>query len=265
MWGSVPLSGFQFTFVRESIPDLTEWRYHEPHHVIAVYEGGQMCKKEVEFDSGPFQRKLPKTADVMVIPAGRRMAFCAQGDRAEFCELIVDPKLFDQRELQPLLGARDLLLYQLVKRVHSVVDRHDVMARLLRDSLVDVVRLHLIDHYAKIRRQSALHRGLGPALQAKLVEYIDDGLDSDISLATLARYAEMSISEFRTAFVHAFHKTPYQFVLDRRMSRAKHLLAAGQLSITDISAALGFSSPSHFATTFKARAGVTPTVFRDGF
>ncbi|MGC7228980.1 AraC family transcriptional regulator, partial [Mycobacteroides abscessus subsp. abscessus] len=37
---------------------------------IAIYEGGQMRRKEVEFERGPHQRKLPRTADVMVIPAG---------------------------------------------------------------------------------------------------------------------------------------------------------------------------------------------------
>lgn len=175
------MSGFRVTFVRESIPEPTEWRYDEPHHVIAIYEGGQMRRKEVEFERGPHQQKLPRTADVMVIPAGRRMAFCAQGDRAEFCQLIVDPKLFDQRELQPLLGARDLLLYQLIRRFRGLADRDDPMARLLRDSVADVVRLHLIDHYARIRGQHTKRRGLDPALQARLAEYIEYGLDSEIS------------------------------------------------------------------------------------
>ncbi|CPT20252.1 Probable transcriptional regulator%2C AraC family [Mycobacteroides abscessus] len=64
------MSGFRVTFVREPIPEPTEWRYDEPHHVIAIYEGGQMRRKEVEFERGPHQRKLPRTADVMVIPAG---------------------------------------------------------------------------------------------------------------------------------------------------------------------------------------------------
>lgn len=258
------MSGFRVTFVRESIPEPTEWRYDEPHHVIAIYEGGQMRRKEVEFERGPHQQKLPRTADVMVIPAGRRMAFCAQGDRAEFCQLIVDPKLFDQRELQPLLGARDLLLYQLIRRFRGLTDRDDPMARLLRDSVADVVRLHLIDHYARIRGQHTKRRGLDPALQARLAEYIEYGLDSEISLGALARYAEMPTNEFRTAFVRAFHKTPYQFVLDRRMSRAKQLLVTTDLSVTDISVAVGFSSPSHFATTFKTRIGVTPTAYRSG-
>lgn len=64
------MSGFRVTFVREPIPEPTEWRYDGPHHVIAIYAGGQMRRKEVEFERGPHQRKLPRTADVMVIPAG---------------------------------------------------------------------------------------------------------------------------------------------------------------------------------------------------
>ncbi len=70
-------------------------------------------------------------------------------------------------------------------------------------------------------------------------------------LAALAELAEMTIAEFSAAFTAAFGTTPYQFVLDRRIHRAKKLLATTEMSITDIGMDVGFSTPSHFATTFK--------------
>lgn len=46
-----------------------------------------------------------------------------------------------------------------------------------------------------------------------MTEYIEDGLDADISLSALAGHAQMSTSEFRKAFTEVFGHTPYQFVL----------------------------------------------------
>ena len=76
--------------------------------------------------------------------------------------------------------------------------------------------------------------------------------------------ADVSIRDVRKAFRAAFHTTPYHFLLDRRIDRAKTLLSSTRLSITEIIAAVGFSTPNHFATTFRQRVGLTPRDFRRG-
>jgi len=60
----------------------------------------------------------------------------------------------------------------------------------------------------------------------------------------------------------AFGTTPHQYLIERRINRARRLLSAGTASITEISMSVGFSTPSHFATTFKQRVGVTPSAYR---
>ncbi|WP_078289405.1 AraC family transcriptional regulator [Mycobacterium sp. D16R24] len=254
----------QVTFVSEPIAEPTEWYFDEPHHVVAVYQGGQIRTKELDFGGGLSRRYLPKIGDVLVVPAGRRVAITTQGERASFCRFDVPLRLLDQRDVQPRVAYSDPLIFQVASRILSIADRDDVMARLLRESLINVVQLHLGDHYAQLRQHRESRRVLDSATQVRLIEYIEDSLDVDISLSTLAERTEMPASQFRRAFVEVFRQTPYQFVLSRRMDRAKKLLSATSLSITDISVAVGFSNPSHFATTFKARIGVTPTVYRSG-
>ena len=102
------------------------------------------------------------------------------------------------------------------------------------------------------------------ATRSMIVEYLNDSLDSEIKLDALARLAGMSVGTFIKAFRQAFHTTPYQFLLDRRIDRAKTLLLTTSLSITEISSAVGFSTPSHFATAFGRRVGVTPRNYRLG-
>lgn len=257
------MNGLDFSFISEPIARPTDWVFDEPHHVIAIYTGGLVRTKETDFDRGPIRRDLPKKGDILVIPAGQRVGITARGQRAEFSQLNVPTRLLENRQLTPRFGYRDPLLHLLTNRVHSVAGRDDLLARLLRDSLADVVRLHLSDHYAAIRHHQIDSRSLDAITQTKLVAFIEDALDTEISLRTLARRAELPITQFIKAFTTTFHTTPYQYVLTRRIDRAKRLLATTALPITEISAHVGFSSPSHLATAFKSRVGVTPTAYRN--
>lgn len=257
------MSGLDFSFISEPITRPTDWVFDEPHHVIAIYTGGLVRAKETDFDRGPIRRDLPKKGDVLVIPAGQRVGITARGQLAEFSQLNVPTRLLENRHLTPRFGYRDPLLHLLMNRVHSVADRDDLLARLLRDSLADVVRLHLSDHYAAIRHHHIDGRALDAITQAKLVEFIEEELDTGIGLGTLAARADLSVGQFVKAFTTTFHTTPYQYVLARRIDRAKRLLSSTALPITEISSCVGFSSPSHFATAFKSRIGVTPTAYRN--
>lgn len=257
------MSGLGFEFISEPITTATDWLFDEPHHVIAIYTGGLVQVKETDFDRGPIRRDLPRKGDILVIPAGQRVGITARGQLAEFSQLNVPTQLLEHRELTPRFGYRDPLLHHLTNRVQSIADRNDILARLLRDSLTDVIRLHLTDHYATVRRSRLDDRTLDPITQAKLIELIEDGMDREITLDTLARRAEMSVAQFTKSFTVTFRTTPYQYVLDRRISRAKTLLTTTALSMTEIASTVGFSSPSHFATTFKGRVGITPTSYRD--
>lgn len=261
----VSSSGLEFAFVSDPIDKVRDWVFNDSHHVFAVYTGGLIRDKETEFDHGPSHHNLPRIGDVLVVPAGQHVGITAHGDLAEFNQVTVPTNVLDHRELAPRFGFRDPLLHQTTKRLRSLVDRDDLLARLLKESLSDAVRLHLVEHYTEIRRPRTTRRALNRSEQLKLVEFIEDSLDSSISIAALARFAQMSTSEFTRAFIDAFETTPYQFVLTRRINRAKILLATTTLAISDIAHLAGFSNPSHLSTAFHSRIGVTPTAYRNAF
>ena len=125
-------------------------------------------------------------------------------------------------------------------------------------------RLLIRDTYTTAPPPEPERDTLPPSARASIVEFLETSLDSDIHLESLARLAQMSVATFIKAFRAAFHTTPYHFLLDRRIDRAKTLLSSTRLSITEISAAVGFSTPNHFATTFRQRVGLTPRDFRRG-
>lgn len=78
----------------------------------------------------------------------------------------------------------------------------------------------------------------------------------------LARRAGMSQFHFLRRWKEAFGVTPHEDLTRLRIARAKQLLAAQQLSVTDVCLELGFSSVGSFSTLFAERTGCPPTAWR---
>lgn len=106
------------------------------------------------------------------------------------------------------------------------------------------------------RRQIALR---------ELLRHIDENLDGDLSLATLAQRAEMSTSRFSHWFREQMRATPHAYVVNARLERAKELLRSSESPLIEIAFAVGFSSQSCLNVTFCRRAGMTPTQYRAQF
>lgn len=216
-------------------------------------------------DWGPSGQVPPDAGDIWWKPAGIACAALVQGDVAGYCEIAIPDRAIGDAELIPRVKYKNSLVHQLVEEIYSVAGRDDAVARLLTESASETLRLLIIDTYTAPRaRREHQRSSLDAATRTAIVEYLSDSLDTDITLDALAQMAEMSVSAFTQAFRKSFHAAPYQFVLDRRIARAQTLLLTTSHSITEIAAMVGFSNPSHFATAFKRRVGVSPRAYRSG-
>jgi AraC family transcriptional regulator len=75
--------------------------------------------------------------------------------------------------------------------------------------------------------------------------------------------AHLSVYHFARQFKAATGLPPHQYVILRRVERAKELLQAGtDLSLAEVAARAGFSDQSRFSHHFKRLVGVTPGQFR---
>jgi AraC-like DNA-binding protein len=81
-------------------------------------------------------------------------------------------------------------------------------------------------------------------------------------VAAIARAAHASPAHFSRSFRDAFGETPHQYLLTRRMERAKHLLRSSSLSVTEISLEVGFQSLGSFSAAFKRIVGATARDYR---
>ena len=139
----------------------------------------------------------------------------------------------------------------------------DAGGRLAAESLANVLVVHLIRHVLAPRRPERGRDGVLPQGRLRAVaEYIEEHLDACPSLAQLAAVARLSPYHFARQFKTATGLPPHQFVIMRRVERAKQLLQGGDLSLAEVALHAGFSGQSQFSSHFKRLVGVTPRQFR---
>jgi AraC-like DNA-binding protein len=136
--------------------------------------------------------------------------------------------------------------------------------RLAAESLANVLAVHLIRHVLAPRRPQRGRDGMLPQGRLRtVVEYIEEHLDAGPSLAQLAAVVGLNPYHFARQFKAATGLPPHQYVILRRVERARQLLHAGtDLSLAEVALRAGFSDQSQFSHHFKRLVGVTPGRFR---
>ncbi|HZI57982.1 MAG TPA: AraC family transcriptional regulator, partial [Verrucomicrobiae bacterium] len=85
---------------------------------------------------------------------------------------------------------------------------------------------------------------------------------SQVLLEAAAREACLSPFHFHRLFRATFGETPHDFITRRRMEKARHLLASGEMTVTEVCMEVGYSSLGSFSTKFQSLAGLAPTEYQ---
>ena len=93
--------------------------------------------------------------------------------------------------------------------------------------------------------------------------YLDMHFHENCSLPILAQEIHVSPNHIRIVFQAEYGVSPYEYVLQKRIEKAKILIAEQRTSFTDIAIQLGFCSQSHFNKLFKARVHCTPKEYQE--
>jgi AraC family transcriptional regulator len=137
--------------------------------------------------------------------------------------------------------------------------------RLYGDSLANVLAVYLLNRYTVRRVKPIKHRrGLARHRLRRVLDHIDGHLAEDLSLSQLSSVVDMSEHYFVELFKTSTGSSPHQYVLQRRIDRAKQLLLDrhAKYSVIETGLETGFRNPSHFACVFRRLVGVSPSQFR---
>ncbi|TPG42659.1 AraC family transcriptional regulator [Sphingomonas koreensis] len=96
----------------------------------------------------------------------------------------------------------------------------------------------------------------------RVIQYVEANLDEDITVADLAEAACFSLYHFVRAFHLATGRPPHAYISERRLDRAKHLLAYSDEALVDISLICRFSGQANFSKAFKRAMGISPGRYR---
>lgn len=169
----------------------------------------------------------------------------------------------DRLELRPEFRSRDRHMESLSMMLLSELKQEDLGSRLYVESLTNILSIHLLRQFSIAKPRLTLYAGGLPDRQLlQVLDYIHEYLDRDIKLADLAALLGMSQYHFSHRFKQAIGISPYQYLLQQRIERAKQLLKQTKLSITEIALECGFNSHSHLSKQFRQLAGMTPTAYR---
>ena len=142
------------------------------------------------------------------------------------------------------------------------------MGDLYAQSLTNVLMIHLLRHHSSLGRREArkIERGYTGALPKRtlrsVVDYVEDNLVHDLALDELAGVAHMSPYHFSRRFKRSTGLSPHQYVVRKRVERAKELLANTELTLFEVALSVGFADQSHLAKHTKRLLGVSPKSFR---
>jgi AraC family transcriptional regulator len=138
---------------------------------------------------------------------------------------------------------------------------------LVADGLRIELIVRLLDGYSSLPSGVAgrLPRTrLGSRTLGLLDEYVRTHLESQIRIDDLAALAGMSRFHFVRVFRTSVGQTPHQYVLKRRLARARELVGSSNAPLRDVAAMTGFADQSHLTRTFKRTFGTTPAALRAG-
>ncbi len=166
-------------------------------------------------------------------------------------------------ELIPQFAMFDPLIHQIGLALKSEIEWNGLGSRLYVDSLTTALSIHLLRSYSG--RQQTLREYRGGLPQRKLqqaLNYINEYLAQDLSLELIANAVDMSQYYFARLFKQSMGISPYQYVLQQRVERAKQLFITSPLSLAEIARQVGFSNQNQLTIQFRKFTGVTPLSYR---
>jgi AraC family transcriptional regulator len=243
--------------------------------LVAIHVGAAAkisCRRGEESHTGSAVH-----GDIDIIPAytDARWEIHDQNDTAlilalppSLLDTVAEQHGFDSRrvEIRNRFQIRDAQLENICWALKAEMESNYPSGRLYTDSLAVSVASRLVSTYSSVsQRTIAKNGGLGGRRYKQTLAYIEDNLSEDLSLSRIASVSGVSASHFKTLFRESAGVPLHQYVIQRRIERAKDLLMQGKLSIAEIALSTGFSHQSHLARHMRRSVGLSPRAMKQLF
>lgn len=246
---------------------------NQPSQHILSINIGSARKVERRID-GQLQRESFLTRDVAIYPAGVDYTLRWEQE-SEFILIGIDPGLLKQNaialletetvELKLLLAIQDPLIHSMALALKAELDASQPGGKMYVEAIAQTLAIHLLRNYSvrKLPSKISTAEGLPKHKLHQVIDYIHASLHCDLSLTDMAAIIGISPYHFSRLFKQSTSLSPYQYVIQCRLEKAKELLQHSTLTIAQIAYTTGFSNQSHFTQQFKRQYQITPQKLRD--
>lgn len=220
------------------------------------------------------RQTTPLAPGSVFLYASRQLVWHHREKPSDWVHITLDPEFLSQIALENGLSADlklthrsfflDPTIFHIAYLLKAQVISGGLAGTLLVESLRNVLAVHLLRHCREAFSPAiASDKRLNPLQIQQMKEYIETHLAEDLSLAELAATVPISEFHFARLFKATTGETPYRYVTQRRIERAKVLLSVTQFSVAEIAYRVGFANQSHFTAQFRKLVGATPKQYRD--
>lgn len=244
-----------------------ELTWTAPAHLVVLTQSGRTAKTRVSSAGELIHDGFDRPGALSFIPAGIERSGFYRDANLVYSALWLDPARMNlgepgRRTPPILINRRDDAIGALLSALQAELSAGIEVEASYIEHLVAVLlhRLELLDGGGPASRGG--HGPIAKTTLRRIQEHIDAHLGQEITLTELARLAGMGQDSFARRFRATTGLAPYAYVIEQRMRRAEELLAKGDLELARVACALGFSSQSHFTTTFRRQRGLTPRAYR---
>jgi AraC family transcriptional regulator len=228
---------------------------------------------EVSLDGCPMGRRRYEAGHAALWPAGTELSLRGESD-ADVLHLILDRSIL--RSAEETLDCRGWSIDP-IRAVHSR-ELIELGLLIVREPLLSEIHGKCFAETLRLKLAKAIFTGLGsrraqrvdrPTLSPRrlrlVLEFMRENMTSNISLVELAQLAGVSQHHFLRCFRDAMGVPPHQHLLELRLAEARRRLSKKSDSLPQVALDLGFSSQSHFTSTFSRRFGIAPGAYRSLF
>lgn len=243
-----------------------EFHWSAPRHLIVLTESGTTGRTCISSEGRVMHDGRDRPGTLSFVPAHAERSGHFRDADLVYTALWLDPGLdlpgCERLAQTPMRinETADAVVQALLKSLSAEMAAGRVPEAVYLEHLVALVSLRIAGAMpaAPVRRM----QGLGKRLLARVTDYIDTRLDTSLSLSELAGVAGMPVDSFARRFKAETGMGPHAYVIARRVRRAQSLLRSSRMPISALALELGFSSQSHFTSTFQRLTGTTPRSYR---
>ncbi len=241
---------------------LTTMRPHWHEHLEFVY---------ITSGNGTFiidgKHFLVTTGDLIIANPNTLHALLSERGIDYHC-LLIFPDFFDEDDIDVLrfesLIKADAAIGRIFAKLKKEYTKNTAVSNVMKKSIVYRLIAYLVQHYLKDdfsksdteRRTAALSR------MRKIENFVSENYRSKISTADLARMFYISENHFCRLFKKTVGISAIDYINEYRIGKSEILLRTTDLSITDISSAVGFEDANYFSRVFKKTKNQTPSEYR---